>query len=125
MNFLKSYYKIIGWSLVIAYLCFAPANEFKKVHISIPHFDKVVHFGMFFILAMFIGAINTKSKNIGFWLGLPLLAALYGGIIEIIQWKFIFMRNGDWFDWLADLLGIIIGIYAIDLIPQKIKQLLK
>lgn len=123
--FLKLYYKIILWSLVIAYLCFAPADEFKNVHITIPHFDKVVHFGMFYILALFIAGKRDKVNTSLAMVILPVMAIAYGGIIEIIQWQFIPMRDGDIIDWGADILGVLLGLISIRMVPRKLYFLIQ
>ena len=124
MKSIKTYYKIVIWSLVIAYLCFAPADEFKKVNITIPHFDKVVHFGMFFILGVFLMAANylNPSKFNKYWL--HMLAVIYGAVIEIIQLNFIYKRNGDFIDWFADIFGIIAAIVIFKHLPPKLKKVL-
>ena len=118
------YIKLFVWSLVIAYLCFAPADEFKKVHITIPHFDKVVHFGMFFILGIIMSAIKYAKPSKFNTLWLPVLAIAYGGIIELIQLQFIYKRNGDFIDWLADIIGLFIGIWIFGYLPQKLQKIL-
>ena len=104
--FIKTYYKAIIWVFVIAYLCFAPADDFKKVHITIPHFDKIVHFGMFFILGLFLEAINSLNKSKIYSIVFPLIAIIYGGVIEIIQFNCIYSRSGDFIDFLADIIGL-------------------
>jgi len=120
---MRLYYKIIIWVFVIAYLCFAPADEFKKVHITIPHFDKLVHFGMFFILGVLIASISYKQKSIFNTKALPILAIIYGGVIEVIQYYYIQSRSGDLFDWFFDITGLIIAIKIFTYIPKTVKTL--
>lgn len=124
MKYLLRYYKLFLWSLVIAYLCFAPASEFKKVHITLPHFDKCVHFGMFFIAGIFINALSTyqSSKFQKIWL--PLFFVFYAALIEVIQHLYVYNRNGDIFDWLADVVGLFFGILFCSLLPNTIKKIL-
>ena len=38
------------------------------------------------------------------------LPILYGGLIEILQEYFFPPRAGEWLDWLADIVGTVIGI---------------
>jgi VanZ family protein len=123
-NFLQYYYKIILWSLVIAYLCFAPSDGFKKVPIAIPHLDKVVHFIMFFILGLFIEALRIRRLAPKFRFRLPLLGVVYGGLIELVQHFLIDGRHGDLIDWTADILGLVIGIGLVRILPLKLQQLL-
>lgn len=35
---------------------------------------------------------------------------IYGGIIEIVQYKYFPGRSGDWYDLLADTLGVLSSI---------------
>lgn len=121
--FIKLYYKVVIWVLVISYLCFAPADDFKQVNISIPHFDKIVHFGMFFILGVFLSAINNLkySKLHSFWL--PVIAILYGGAVEIIQFNYINSRSGDFIDWIADIIGLLIGIWIFRDFPKIFRDM--
>jgi VanZ family protein len=123
-NFIQYYYKIILWSLVIAYLCFAPSDGFRKVPILIPHLDKVVHFIMFFILGMLIEALKISRINVVTLIGLPLLGIIYGGLIELVQHFLIDGRHGDWVDWLADSIGLFIGIGFVKILPLKLQRLL-
>jgi VanZ family protein len=118
----RSYYKIIIWLLVIAYLCFAPSDGFKKVNIPIPHIDKFVHFIMFYILGVFLQAAtfqNLKTRNTLF-----IAFLIYGLLIEIIQHYMIASRNGDVIDFLFDSLGLIVGIFSFIFYPKFIRGLL-
>lgn len=66
--------------------------------------DKVMHAIVFAVLAL-LWQFSFKTV---WWLGLLLLAG-YGGAVELAQHYFT-NRFGDWWDWLADLLGIALGI---------------
>ena len=70
----------IIWAGVIFFLCAIPSDSIPDPKLKIPHLDKVVHFGMFF----------------------------YGGLIEVLQFKY-FNRGGDWWDLFADVLGGVVG----------------
>ncbi|MFA6403897.1 MAG: VanZ family protein [Salinivirgaceae bacterium] len=121
----RQHYKFGIWVLVIGYLCLAPADEFKKVHITIPYFDKVVHFGLFFILGIIVNAKREfQSFNPIFYLQVS-FAVLYGGLIELAQNYLTTTRKGDWIDWLADLAGLALGIWMIRFLPRKFTQWLK
>jgi VanZ family protein len=124
MIIIKRYYKVTVWIFIIAYLCFVPSDEFKKVHITIPHFDKIVHWGMFFILGLFLVALKFKKQKNIYTVMLYTFAVSYGGIIEIIQTLFIYSRNGDIIDWIADIAGIFSAVLIFKYIPVKIKMLL-
>ena len=55
------------------------------------------------------------------WLVVALLPMLYGGLIEVIQEKYFYPRTGDWYDWLADSVGVILGL-AIWMMIDKIRN---
>jgi VanZ family protein len=118
------YFKLIAWSLVIAYLCFAPVDEFKKVNITIPHFDKLVHFGMFLILALLIAAKNNPNQKNYTRNLLLFFAVFYGGSIELAQYYITNTRSADWLDWGADIVGIIAGVGLFGLLPTWMHRLL-
>jgi VanZ family protein len=90
--------------------------------IKIPYFDKMVHFGMFFVMGIFVCSelkIQTKLSNL--WITIITLGivAFYGGTIEILQHSYFYNRSGDFKDFVADVIG---GIVAILLFPWLKKQ---
>lgn len=99
-------------SLVILYLCcLIPTNDIPEVSFDffIP-MDKIVHFCMYLGLsgATAINYIHGKRGNVNtqkLIIAAFLLPILYGGFIEILQHYFFPPRAGDWFDFLADMLG--------------------
>lgn len=75
--------------------------------------DKFMHLAIFAILmTLWLSSFPNKL-----WLGVLMLAA-YGGLVELAQAYFT-SRMGDWWDWLADVLGIVLGLfcYKIGLLP--------
>ncbi len=104
-------------AVIIFYLCcLITPSDMPDVdfHFFIPT-DKVVHFLMFFGLAL-VASVNyiyykkghvIILKLIAFAVGIPIL---YGGAIEILQAEFFYPRTGDWYDFLADALGALASI---------------
>ena len=66
---------------------------------TIPHMDKAVHFGAFFILAFAF----HRAFPLPIWVALPLLTA-YGLAIEYAQ-SLTPYRSADWLDLVADAAG--------------------
>lgn len=100
---------------VIFYLCcmFAPSEV--DIDVEVPHFDKVVHYFMYFGLTGIsaIYYIYDKKGNIDIKkliIGAFLIPIIYGGLIEVIQDNFIEGRGGDWYDFWADTLGSVSGL---------------
>jgi len=85
-----------------------PADE---TPITIPYFDKIVHFTMFFTLSFLFVVENRITSDKKWQNPLPLvfltvlLAALFGGLIEIIQGELTNYRTADIYDWYSDLAG--------------------
>lgn len=73
-----------------------------------------MYFGLSGATALFYvfdkrGDINIRKMLIG----AIFLPIIYGGLIEIIQWKLFPPRSGDWFDFLADALGSLSALPVI------------
>ncbi|MBB4035086.1 VanZ family protein [Dysgonomonas hofstadii] len=104
-------------AVIIFYLCcLIPPDDVPDVGFEffIPT-DKVVHFLMYFGLAG-IASFNYVYDKKGHIIILKLLVfailvpILYGGLIEILQAEFFPLRSGDWYDFLADVLGALASI---------------
>ena len=96
-------------ALLLLFLSLTNAETFRKVQInSIPNFDKLVHFGMYFVLMTVI--IIEHRKNLNNPLNLFLLALIplsYGILMEILQLTLTSTRTGDFYDALADAAGVL------------------
>ncbi len=83
-----------------------------------PHSDKVIHFTMFFVLAgLFVFAKQANHLNYSIAKMLSstnLLIAtaciIYGALLEYLQGTNWIMRDRDIWDWVADVVGSILGI---------------
>jgi VanZ family protein len=53
-----------------------------------------------------IAGLNNGPR----WLVIMILPILYGGLIEVLKERFFYPRTGDWMDWVADVLGVVLGI---------------
>ncbi len=47
------------------------------------------------------------------------LAAIFGGFIEFIQWKFFTYRSAEWWDFTCDMAGACMAVFAYLLLPLK------
>ena len=99
-------------SIVIFCLCcLIPADDLSEIYW--PFFvekDKAVHFLMYFGLAG-VASFHYIYDKKGHIIVLKLIIfailvpVLYGGLIEILQSEYFPGRSGDWYDFLADILG--------------------
>ena len=98
----------ILWVVIIFILCAMPSDDIPDPHWNIPHLDKVVHFGMYFVLSiLLIFPLEEYSclKLSRIYLIAILVALIYGGGIEILQANF-FNRSGDVWDLVADVQAV-------------------
>lgn len=120
---LLRYWKSIVWIIIIFILSSISGNELNKIpKINIPHFDKIVHFSMYFILSFllfidFTKRDNSKTKNILF---IFLFSISYGVLLEFMQ-EYVFIKRGaDFFDFLANISGSTLAISLSILFYKKI-----
>ena len=112
-NFIK-FWKTILFSIIILILCLLPSSGVSHSGINIPYFDKILHFGFYFLLSIifiydfkFFKKREYKFRKI---IIVFLVCVIFGALIEILQHYLIESRSGDIVDLLADTLGIIFGI---------------
>lgn len=117
----------ILWSIFIVVMLLLPndylASESKRF-ITIPHFDKIVHCGLFggfcFLLYFFTKfRVEWKEKFLNlFCLILTLGYGLLGEVLQLITYKW-FARTFTLADLIADLLGGILALVFITLAKKK------
>lgn len=110
----------------VLYLTLAP-RPFGSVRIPLfEGADKVVHFMMFFAMAFAYhfdfcrGKKPVDEARLMGWIFVSL--SVFGGLIELAQWKMRMGRSGDWYDLLADIAGAVYGIILAWLISAKNKH---
>ena len=113
--FLKWNLPGIIWAFFIGYLCSLPGDEIPEVAFLPEGFDKAVHFGLFFILAILMsrGFKNQNNYLVLKKYALPIIllfCIFYGGVIEWFQGNFLIGRAADVYDWIADTVGAGFGM---------------
>ncbi len=121
---LKYQYLTIGWAAIILILCSLPSQNFDNTIPVFAGFDKIVHLGLFFVLTVLIfNGFIKQSNNYRFKIStvilIGIIAAVFGGIIELLQWGYFTYRSGDWWDLLADTIGIAMAIFAFLLLNNN------
>lgn len=111
--------KLIGisilWAILILIISGMPGDSIPQSPLwKIPHFDKLVHMGLylplgFFLMAEFKLGLKEQLQRYSIFLTL-LIIALYGGLIEIGQGYLFQNRSADWYDFLADVFGGWLGV---------------
>lgn len=108
----------ILWALFILIICSVPMGGVGESHLFFPGFDKLVHCGLFAVLAIFYCAASIKRLNtrtILFKVAIKnaLILISFGALIEILQKYFFTWRSGNWDDLFADTVGAGIGIFGV------------
>ena len=104
------FWKPILWLAIICYALFIPANDLPvKPLLKIPHFDKIVHFSLFFILCVFMFR-PFKRLNFKYYFWAPFISVILASFLEMIQHSISISRNTDINDFLANVTGIFAAI---------------
>jgi len=106
------------WLTVVLVLCLMPANDLPETSLAkIPNFDKLVHFGMYFIFAVFLFRPfkTIKAPVVTCTLLTSLIA---GGMIEVLQYAVTECRSADWRDFAADFAGAAAGLVFYTLLVK-------
>ena len=110
IHYLKLFWKPLTWLVIITVLCLLPPQDLPGKSLwRIPHFDKMVHFGMYFILAGLM-ARPVKTVRVPVWTVTLLTSVFVGGMIEILQFAVTSQRSASWGDFLADMAGAVVGL---------------
>lgn len=91
-----------------------PGNQLPDIHLS----DKIEHFSAFFILAVLLNlTLIYQRKSLLLFKYAALVTIIiclsYGAIDELHQ-MFIPGRSADLRDWLADSVGVILGVLILN-----------
>jgi len=111
-SYLKYNWPSILWAAFILVICLMPGRHIPKV--AIPHFDKIVHTGIYTILAVltYYGwTMQNRFEGLHqrTLIKIILLLSLYGLTIEIMQETLTADRHFEWLDELANATGSVIG----------------
>jgi VanZ family protein len=122
----KNLYSILV-ALLLLYLSLTNSEKFQKVpFVNLPFIDKIVHFGMYFVMMSVIILEHRKSlrnsRNLLFFALIPLS---YGILMEILQSTLTITRTGDFYDALADAAGILVSVFLWLLFRPAIKEELR
>jgi len=121
---LVHFWKSIIFTIIIMFLSFVPPAGFKKLPpINILNFDKIVHMLMYSILTAIIiydykYKISNSPKRKTLLFIILLYTTIFGGIIELMQEKWFYPRSAEWIDWLADIVGALLGIFFMYIFKQ-------
>ena len=107
---IKYFWKPILWLAFICYGLFVPASNLPaKPFLNIPHFDKIVHFLLFFGLCILLFR-PFKKLGMQYYFYAPAIAIAFGATLEWAQRLVTVSRSSDFYDFLANAAGILTAI---------------
>ena len=110
----------ISTFVLIAVLHAIPGQDFPEFSfIDIFQLDKLIH-AFIFGLGLFTAAIAlAKQYATQFLRWIAVAYVLYGALLEFAQQLFFENRHADVLDWIADVIGVLMGAYLF----RKLKYL--
>lgn len=107
---IKLFWKPLLWLAIICYGLFVPASDLPiKPFLKIPHFDKMVHFSLFFIFCLLLIS-PFKKINLKPYIFAPFISILMSGILELSQHIISNSRSSSIYDFLANSSGILASV---------------
>lgn len=108
----------IAWAVVIAVLHAIPGHDFPELSFSdFFQIDKLIH-AIIFMVGFYLFAValaEQQKKTFIRYLIISFVA--YGLILEILQGLLFVERSADVLDWLADILGVFLGVWFFKKFP--------
>lgn len=107
----------ISWLMFVTFSSLSSFEGADLSYFNIPYFDKMVHFGFYFILVVLgVFALKEQFKNrlklFKCLVSALIFAITYGIIIEVLQAMFTVSREGDVLDAIANTAGALSGMMA-------------
>lgn len=110
---MKPYIPAISWLLIILVLSGYPGNSIPKMPVW--QFDKLVHSTIYSVLSFcllipYYQQYIRENKRLRIGLAIVFASTFYGGFMEILQNSIFVHRSGNWHDFIANMIGAIIGV---------------
>ncbi len=116
------FFLAIAVFILIAVLHAIPSQDFPEFSFTeIFQVDKLIH-AFLFAIGFFTAAIALPMQyQVKLLRYTVIVYILYGAFLEIAQQLFFENRHADVLDWLADIIGVFIGLFLF----RKLKYLFK
>ncbi len=113
ISFLSIHFMFLSVSLLIAVVSLIPVPEVPRLD-DVPFLDKWVHFVMYGALALAAWFDLCRSRctlTFGrvFWFAI-VLPIVWGGLMELGQAYLTTCRSGDWLDFAANSVGVLLAL---------------
>ncbi len=116
------YAPALAWGFFMTYMTLLPADEVPQGLKDMN--DKILHAGIFFFTASLIIAAGLRYNlrrrlKPAQYLKIFLLCVVYGGAIELLQYYYVPLREGDWFDFWANNSGALLAVLCWSLFTGR------
>ncbi len=120
---MRAFSPAVIWLVVILILSGYPGDYVPKVLVW--QFDKLVHSLIYTILSVclmiaFSKQYSNRHNRFKITLFIVLFGIFYGGFMEFLQDYIFINRSGNWYDFIANSIGAILGVFAYPLILKKL-----
>jgi VanZ family protein len=108
----------IAWAVVIAVLHAIPGSDFPEVSFSdLFQIDKLIH-AIIFTIGFYLFAVAfAEQQKKAFIRYLIVSFIAYGLLLEVLQGLVFVERSADILDWLADTIGVFLGVWIFKKFP--------
>jgi VanZ family protein len=123
---MKIFAKPLIWLAIICYGIYLPAGRLpKNTFLNIPHFDKIVHFVLFFVLCLLLFK-PLKYLKTNHLLLAPVVSLILAALIELSQQWLASGRHSSINDFIANVAGILAAlvIYSFMISDKKVEKYL-
>jgi glycopeptide antibiotics resistance protein len=104
------FWKPLLWLAIICYALFIPAEDLPiKPFLNIPHFDKIVHFSLFFVFCLLL-LRPFKRLQFNYYLLAPFISISLSACLEFSQHSLSHSRHSDIKDFIANSLGVVASV---------------
>lgn len=107
-------------ALTIASLSLIPGQNMPGSFLfSIPHYDKMIHIGMYTALG-FVALMESRKNppRLAFHMLIVFSIFTLSALIEVLQATVVATRAAEWYDLLANFLGLLSGYIAYRLVGK-------
>ena len=113
----------IVWVVVIAILHAIPGSDFPKFSFSyFFQLDKLIH-AVIFMIGVYLFAVALKEQQkIKFLRYIVISFIAYGLLLEVLQGLVFIERSADILDWLADTIGVFLGVWIFKKFPFPVSM---
>lgn len=122
---LKNFWPVFIWAILVFTLSAVPGNSFPEIKSFWDWLgpDKIVHFAFYSVLCFLLlrGFIRyNKSKSLNYVVISLVSGIVFGLMIEVMQYYVFKGRDGNVYDFIANVIGCLLGVAVFWAFNRKI-----